>query len=421
MFAMFGATILVPILSGLSVQVTLIGVGVGTILFHLITKGRVPAFLGSSFAFLVGIQTITNPDVGLFAGQGMEMSEKLAYATGGILVSGFVYVLVAVLVKYMGSEKFMKLLPPIVTAPTVILIGIMLAPFAINQSANNIFLAVATAVIIMVASIKGKGMVKIIPILIGIAGAYLIAIVMHNIGFTNANGTPLMDFSGAAGQGIVGLPPFMAPRFNLFAIIIMVPFAVATIAEHVGDMVALSTIGKKELKGETLMNNPGLFRTLLGDGVASMFSGLIGAPASTTYGENVGVVALTKVFNPRVVFIAAIYATVLGFSPLFATVIYSIPTAIIGGASFLLYGMIAAVGLRNLVDAKVDMSKTKNIMVVAVMLVTGLGLRFGQRITFDFAGTAIPIDRLGIAIAVILGILLAAIIPDEKSETEETT
>ena len=414
MFAMFGATILVPLISGLSVQVTLIGVGVGTLIFHFFAKGRVPAFLGSSFAFLVGIQLITDPNAGIFAGMAMSQQEKLAYATGGILISGLVYLLVALLIRLVGVKNFMKYMPPVVTAPTVILIGIMLAPFAINQSRNNIFLAMLTLGIVIVAASWGKKMIKIIPVLLGIGGAYVVALVMHLLGMENPGGGPIMDFSRAAGVGVVGLPPFMLPRFNVIAILVMIPFALATIAEHVGDMVALSTI-----TGKKFVEDPGLTRTLIGDGVASCFSGLIGGPASTTYGENVGVVALTRVFNPRVVQLAAVYAAVLGFSPMFAAIIYSVPTAIIGGASFMLYGMIAAVGVRNLVESKVDISKTKNLTIIAVMLVTGLGLRFGQPITFAIGETNVPIDRLGVAIAVVLGVVLNAILPDKSFEESE--
>ena len=441
MFAMFGATILVPILSGLSVQVTLIGAGIGTLIFHFFAKGRVPAFLGSSFAFLVGIRLITDPTAGIFPALALTgdyagyvqiqgamhglapgsivsaiefRDATLAYATGGILISGLMYLLFAGIIKLVGVKRFMQFVPPIVTAPTVVLIGIMLAPFAITQSSENILLAFLTLAIVIIASSWGKGMIKIIPILLGIGGAYIIAVLLHNFtGMTNANGSEIIDFAAArarvGGGGIVGLPPFMLPRFNLIAILIMIPFALATIAEHIGDMVALSNI-----TGEDFVENPGLSRTLIGDGVASCFSGLIGGPASTTYGENVGVVALTRIFNPRVVQIAAIFAAVLAFSPIFAAVVYSIPNAIIGGASFMLYGMIAAVGIRNLVESRVDMSKTKNLTVVAVMLVTGLGLRFGPPITFMLGSTNVPVDRLGIAIAVILGVILNAILPDEK-------
>jgi len=450
MFAMFGATILVPLLSGLSVQVTLVGVGVGTLIFHFFAKGRVPAFLGSSFAFLVGIRLITDPTAGIFPALALEPAyagatryveiqgamhglvegsvitatafrdATLAYATGGILVSGLMYLVFAAIIKLVGVKKFMKFVPPIVTAPTVILIGIMLAPHAINQSSQNILLAVATLAFILIASSWGKGMIKIIPILLGIGGAYALALVLHhftgmNHGYNAAGEViPIINWAGAqarVGEGLIGLPPFMAPRFNIIAILIMIPFALATIAEHIGDMVALSSI-----TGENFVEDPGLSRTLIGDGVASCFSGAIGGPASTTYGENVGVVALTRIFNPRVVQIAAIFATVLAFSPLFAAVIYSIPDAIIGGASFMLYGMIAAVGIRNLVESRVDMARTKNLTVVAVMLVTGLGLRFGNPITFSIGTTSVPVDRLGIAIAVILGVLLNAILPDKEVE-----
>ena len=408
MFAMFGATILVPLLSGLSVQVTLVSVGIGTLIFHFFAKGRVPAFLGSSFAFLVGIRLITDPYTGIFAGTLMSQQEKLAYATGGIFISGMVYLLFAGIIKLVGVKKFMEIMPPVVTAPTVILIGIMLAPFAISQSANNLLLAMLTLIIVVVASSWGRGMIKILPILLGIGGAYLIALLMHFSGMTNPDGSLILDFSQAAEASIVGLPPFMLPRFNIVAILVMIPFAIATIAEHVGDMVALSTI-----TGEDFVENPGLSRTLIGDGIASCFSGFIGGPASTTYGENVGVVALTRIFNPRVVQIAAIYAAVLGFSPIFATIIYSVPDAIIGGASFMLYGMIAAVGVRNLVESRVDVSKTRNLTIIAIMLVTGLGLRFGPAITFSIGTTNVPIDRLGIAIAVVLGVILNAILPEK--------
>lgn len=410
LFAMFGATILVPLLSGLSVQVTLIGVGFGTLIFHFLTKGRVPAFLGSSFAFLVGIQLITDAERGLFAGTDMAHAEKLAYATGAIMVSGLLYIVFAVLIHFIGVKKFMEFVPPVVTAPAVILIGIMLAPFAISQSANNLLLAGLTLGIVIVASSWGKGLVRIMPILLGIAGAYILALIFHFVGMTNPDGTAIIDFSMATQANWVGLPPFMLPKFDLVAILIMVPFALATIAEHVGDMVALGTI-----TGEDFVEDPGLTKTLLGDGIASIFSGFIGGPASTTYGENVGVVALTKVFSPRVVQVAAVYAVLLGFSPVIAAMVYSVPVAIIGGASFMLYGMIAAVGIRNLVETQVNVGKTKNLIIIAIMLVTGLGLRFGPAITFEIGAVELPIDRLGIAIAVILGVVLNIVLPDNDN------
>ncbi|MCL2397539.1 MAG: uracil-xanthine permease [Defluviitaleaceae bacterium] len=422
MFAMFGATVLVPLITGLSVQVTLIGVGIGTLIFHFFAKGKVPAFLGSSFAFMAGIQLITNPYHGLFAGTDMAQAEKLAYATGAILVSGLLYLVLAVVVKIVGTEKFMKAVPVVVTAPTVILIGLMLAPWAIQQASTQLPLAVITLAIIIAALAWGKGMIKIIPILLGLIGAYAVALIMHfafGIEATNRAGTvvvPLIDFARLSGESAVGLPPFMAPQFSLMAILIMAPFALATIAEHIGDMVALSSI-----TGKDYTKDPGLVRTLIGDGLATTFSGAIGGPASTTYGENVGVVALTKVFNPRVVQIAAIFAATLAFSPLFAAVIYTIPEAIIGGASFMLYGMIAAVGIRNMVDAKVDMGKSKNLIIVAVMLVIGLGMRFATPagiLSFNIGDVTISMDRMGLAIAVIVGIILNAVLPNETEKKE---
>ena len=412
LFAMFGATILVPLISGLSVQVTLVAAGVGTLIFHFLAKGKVPVFLGSSFAFLVGIGLITNPEIGVFAGEAMTQTEKLAYATGGILVAGFLYLLLAFIIKIVGVKTFMKYLPTVVTAPTVILIGVMLAPFAISQSANNLFLAILTLSIIIFFAVWGKGMAKIIPILLGIGGAYIVALIMHfAFGMTNPDGTPILVF-GTAGSGIVGMPPFMAPRFSVVTVLVMLPFALATIAEHIGDMVIL-----KRLSGQDYITDPGLVRTLMGDGLATIFAGAIGGPATTTYSENVGVVTLTKIFDPRVLQFAAIYAAVLGFSPLFASVIYSVPPAIIGGASFILYGMIAAVGIRNLVDDQIDLADMKNCIIIAVMLVIGLGLRFGPAITFTVGQTNIPVDRLGVAFAVILGMILNVILPSANKET----
>lgn len=422
MFAMFGATVLVPLITGLSVQVTLIGVGIGTLIFHFFAKGKVPAFLGSSFAFMAGIQLITNPEHGLFAGQGLDQAYMLSYATGAILISGLLYLVLAGVVKIVGVEKFMKAVPVVVTAPTVILIGLMLAPWAISQASTHMPLALITLAIIIIASVWGKGMVKIIPILLGLAGAYIIALILH-FGFdatvTNRAGTvilPMFDFTAIAEAGAVGLPPFMAPRFSIMAILIMAPFALATIAEHIGDMVALSSI-----TGKDFTKDPGLVRTLVGDGLATTFSGAVGGPASTTYGENVGVVALTKVFNPRVVQIGAIFAAILAFSPMFAALIYSIPEAIIGGASFMLYGMIAAVGIRNMVDAKIDMGNSKNLIIVAVMLVIGLGMRFvtpAGLLSFDVGNVTLSMDRMGLAIAVVVGIILNAILPDENKKKE---
>jgi len=414
MFAMFGATILVPLTTGLSVQVTLIGVGIGTLIFHFFAKGRVPVFLGSSFAFMAGMGLITHEEYGIFAGTGLSQAEKLAYATGGILVAGLMYLLLSLLIKLVGVEKVMRVLPPVVTGPIVILIGVMLAPFAIRQASSNMLLAFISLAIVIIAAVWGKGMIKVVPLVLGLLGGYIVAVLMNLAGMTNADGSAIIQFAQVAEANYVGLPPFMLPRFSIIAILVMIPFSFATIAEHIADMVILS-----DLCEEDFIKKPGLHRTLIGDGLATCFSGLIGAPATTTYSENVGVVILTKIHDAKVVILAAIYATVLGFLPVFAAIVYTIPTAIVGGVSFILYGMIAAVGIRSLVDNQVDIGKTKNLVIVAVILVTGLGLRFGPIIDISFGNVDIPLDRLGVAIAAILGILLNVILPEEKEEKKK--
>jgi len=412
MFAMFGATILVPLISGLSVQVTLIGVGVGTLIFHAMSKARVPVFLGSSFAFLAGVQLITNPDNGVFAGTGMSQAEKLSYATGGILVAGFIYFALALLIHFVGVKKVMRYMPPVVTGPIVILIGVMLAPFAISQSSSNLGLAIISLVIVIVAAVWGKGMVKVVPLVLGMFGGYLFAFLFHSMGMTNPNGSAILNFAQVAEANIVGLPPFFMPQFNLVVILVMAPFALATIAEHIADMVILSNV-----TGNDYINEPGLTRTLIGDGLATCFSGLIGGPAQTTYSENVGVVVLTKIYDAKVVILAAVYATILGFLPIFAQIVYTIPTAIVGGVSFVLYGMIAAVGMRTLVENRVDIGLTRNLMIISVIVVTGLGLRFvSPDVLVDVGAVSIPLSRLGVAIAALLGIFLNAILPGADYE-----
>ena len=405
LLAMFGATVLVPLITGLDVRITLMAMGVGTLIFHAFARGKVPVMLGSSFAFLVGIQAITDPNLGLFAGTNMAQPQKLAYATGAIMVAGFMYLVFSLLVKLVGPEKFMKFLPAVVTGPTVVLIGLILAPFAINQSRNNLILAGLTLLFVIVASIWGKGFIKIVPILLGLVGAYLVALIMHTMGMTNPDGTAILNFSGLAEASIVGLPPFMLPRFNVWAILIMLPFSFATIAEHVADMVILSGVAKKDFTKE-----PGLAWTLAGDGIASIFAGLIGGPSSTTYSENVGLVAMTDEPDPRPLRIGALYAIALALIPVAGVIVQSVPAAIIGGASFMLYGMIAAVGMK--IIKQVDLDVRKNLIIVSVMLVTGLGLRFADPINLPIGDVIIPIGRLGVALAVVLGVVLNAVLPN---------
>ena len=407
LFAMFGATVLVPLITGLDVRITLLAMGVGTLIFHAFAKGKVPVMLGSSFAFMVGIQAITDENLGLFAGTALSQTEKLSYATGAILVAGFMYLVFAALVKLTGPEKFMKFLPAVVTAPTVVLIGLILAPFAINQSRNNLLLAGITLLLVVVASIWGKGFARIVPILIGLVGAYLIALIMHFAGMTNPDGSAILDFSNLAGASIVGLPPFMLPRFNIVAILIMLPFSFATIAEHVADMVILSGVAKQDFTKE-----PGLARTLIGDGLATVFAGFIGGPSSTTYSENVGLVTMTEEPDPRPLRVGAMYAIALAFIPVAGVIVNTVPAAIIGGASFMLYGMIAAVGMK--IMNQVDLNIRKNLIIVSIMLVTGLGLRFAQPIILSIGDANIPIDRLGIALAVIIGVILNIVLQEKE-------
>lgn len=407
MFAMFGATILVPILvnsyfegEGLSVQVTLICAGLGTLFFHLCTKLKVPAFLGSSFAFLGGFSTIAQLDTGIFAD--MTMGEKLPYACGGIVVAGALYLILALVIKVVGVKKVMRFLPPVVTGPIIICIGLSLAPSAVNNASTNWILALIALAVIIIFNIWGKGMFRIIPILLGVVISYAAALIMQAAGLTNPDGSAILNFTEVASASWVGLPPFQLCKFNLTAILVMAPIALATMMEHIGDMSAISAT-----VGENFIEDPGLHRTLIGDGLATAFAGMVGGPANTTYGENTGVLELSRVHDPRVIRIAAVFAVILSFIPKMAEIIGSMPSAIIGGVSFMLYGMISAIGVRNVVENHVDFTKSHNLIIAAVILVSGLG--FSNGLTFTIAGTSITLT--GLAIAALAGIILNAILP----------
>ena len=407
MFAMFGATILVPILvnsyfeeEGLSVQVTLICAGLGTLFFHLCTKLKVPAFLGSSFAFLGGFSTIAQLDTGVFAD--MTMGEKLPYACGGIVVAGALYLILALVIKVVGVKKVMRFLPPVVTGPIIICIGLSLAPSAVNNASTNWILALIALAVIIIFNIWGKGMFRIIPILLGVVISYAAALIMQAVGLTNPDGSAILNFTEVASASWVGLPPFQLCKFNLTAILVMAPIALATMMEHIGDMSAISAT-----VGENFIEDPGLHRTLIGDGLATAFAGMVGGPANTTYGENTGVLELSRVHDPRVIRIAAVFAVILSFIPKMAEIIGSMPSAIIGGVSFMLYGMISAIGVRNVVENHVDFTKSRNLIIAAVILVSGLG--FSNGLTFTIAGTSITLT--GLAIAALAGIILNAILP----------
>ena len=394
-FAMFGATVLVPILTGLSISTTLLMAGLGTLLFHLITKGKVPAFLGSSFAFLGGYSAVKAMDFG-------EGVNALPYACGGVFIAGLVYVVVAALVKVFGAKKVMKFFPPVVTGPIIICIGLSLAPSAVNNASTNWILALIALAVIIIFNIWGKGMFKIIPILLGVVISYVFALVLQGLGFTNSDGSVILNFSGVSSAAVVGLPPFILPKFNLTAILIMAPIAIATMMEHIGDISAISAT-----VGQNFIEDPGLHRTLIGDGIATSISAMIGGPANTTYGENTGVLELSRVHDPKVVRLAACYAIVLSFIPKVAEIIASMPASIIGGVSFILYGMISAIGVRNVVENHVDFTKSRNLIIAGVILVSGLG--FSDGLTFTIGSTSITLTSL--AIAAIAGIVLNAILP----------
>ena len=416
LFAMFGATILVPILvnnyfngEGLSVQVTLFFAGVGTLLFHVLSKFKVPAFLGSSFAFLGGFETVANLDTGRFAG--MSYGEKLPYACGGIVVAGLLYLVLALIIKAVGVRKVMRYLPPVVTGPIIVCIGLGLAPSAIANASTCWPLALIALLVVVIFNIWGKGMFKIIPILLAVIISYCAALIMNAAGITNADGSALLNFEPIAQAGIVGLPDFFIAKFDISAILVMAPIAIASMMEHVGDISAISATTKRNF-----IEDPGLHRTLLGDGLATALAGLFGGPANTTYGENTGVLELSKVYDPRVVRLAAFYAIILSFIPKLSQIIGTMPSAIIGGISFILYGMISAIGIRNMVENRVDFTNSRNLIIAASILVCGLGL--GNGATFTIGGVTITLTSL--AIASIVGIVLNAILPGKDYEFGES-
>ena len=396
-FAMFGATVLVPMLTGMSPAVALFCAGVGTWIFHLCTGRKVPTFLGSSFAFIAAIQGAAqicsdNAEIGTDA-----YLAALPYATGGIIVAGALYLVLALLVRLVGAERVRSFFPPIVTGPVVTIIGLMLAPSAINNITTQIgtvnvglnWLVAAVAIAaIFVTSLFAKGLFKLVPILIGIIAGYVAAICCGMVDFTTITQAPWLD-----------LPPFFLPKFDMRAIGLVAPIAIVTFVEHIGDVTASSAV-----VGKDFIKDPGLHRTLMGDGLATMFAGLVGGPANTTYSENTGVLAATKNYNPLTLEIAACFAILISFLGKFAALITSMPGPVIGGVSIVLYGMIAAVGLRTLVENQVDFTKTRNLLIAAVMLVLGLGA--DKAITIG--GVAIS----GVALAAILGIILNKILPE---------
>ena len=422
LFAMFGSTVLVPILTGLSVSATLLFAGLATLFMHLVTGRKIPVFLGSSFAFLAGYFTVVANGAEL----GLSAREALPYACVGVACAGLLYLVLALVCKVCGSKNVMKFFPPVVTGPIIIAIGLILAPSAINSCSTNWGIALVAIAVIIICNIWGKGMIKIIPILMGVVASYLVAAVTGHV-----------DFSGVASAAWVGVPfqmqdtvfsLFTAKNFNagflVSSIIMIMPIAFATMMEHVGDISAIGgTIGKN------LIEDPGLHRTLIGDGLGTAIASLFGAPANTTYGENTGVLILTKVYDPKVVRLAAVFAVILSFCPKFSALIAAMPTATVGGVSIILYGMISSVGVRNMVENHTDFQKSRNVIVAAVILGLALGINFSGALGADITTAGnnatgaitfmignMKIALSGLAVASIVGIILNAILPGKRDE-----
>ena len=408
MFAMFGATVLVPAITGLNVSTTLLFAGLGTLLFHLVTGRKVPAFLGSSFAFLSAYGLVTA------SGQNIP----LTYSGFGVAVAGLMYLVLALFFKIFGTAKVMRFFPPIVTGPVIIAIGLTLSGTAIQSCSANWLVALVAIAVVVVCNIWGKGMIKIIPILLGVVASYLVAMIVDPSARANVAAT-------VAEAKWFGLPVIWEnTAFSIFgadldvsmlitAIITIAPISLATIVEHVGDMCAISsTVGKNYVA------DPGLHRTLVGDGLATTVSALFGGPANTTYGENTGVLALSKVYDPKVVRLAAVFAIVLSFCPKFAALIVAMPSATMGGVSLVLYGMISAVGVRNVVENQVDFTKSRNVLIAAMILVLAIGLKYG---TGDVGGIAFTLGNVnimlsGLSVAALVGIVMNAVLPGKDYE-----
>ena len=400
MFAMFGATVLVPVLTGLPVATTLLFAGLGTLLFHFLTKRKVPAFLGSSFAFLGGYAGVE----ALFHDTGVNW---IPYAGAAVGLAGLTYVALAALFKAFGARRVMRFFPPIVTGPVIICIGLCLANSAINNCVTNWWIALAAIVIVVVCNIWGKGMIKIIPILLGIVGSYVLAAVFGQVDFSAVRTAPWLGHAINPDNTVLAMRNGLDVPKLISAYVIMVPISLATMIEHVGDICAISST-----VDQNFVADPGLHRTLLGDGLATSLAAMFGAPANTTYGENTGVLALTKVYDPEVIRMAAAFAMLLSCCPKFSALISCMPAATIGGVSLILYGMISAVGVRNVVENQVDFTKSRNIIIAALIMGLSLGINFSA------AGAIVlgPVSLSGLAVGALVGILLNAVLPGNDYE-----
>lgn len=399
LFAMFGATILVPALTGLNPSVALISAGLGTLLFHFITKKKVPVFLGSSFAFIPGIAKVVQ-------------ESGIPYAQGGIIFAGLFYALFAGIIYLIGVERLKKLFPPVVTGPVIVVIGLTLSPVALNEAAACWPVAIFTLLVVICVSVFTKGFFKLVPILIGILSGYILCAILDvtklSDGLAGAALIQTSAFSEISWLPWTWLTPFWKldgsffslPRFSLSAILLIAPVAFVTLMEHIGDITTNGSV-----VGKDFFKDPGVHRTLLGDGLATALAGLFGGPANTTYSENTGVLAVTKVYDPSILRLTAVFAIILGLVRPFGAILASMPVAVIGGVSILLFGMIASIGIRTLVEAKLDFTHSRNLIIVALILVIGLGLPDGVSITPD-------ITLSGLFLAVLLGVLVNKLLPE---------
>ena len=403
LFAMFGATVLVPVITGLSVSATLLFAGIGTLLFHVLTKCKVPAFLGSSFAFLGGYAAVTQ----MGAEKGLDLATSLPYACIGVFFAALMYFVLAGLFAAFGAKRVLRYFPPIVTGPIIIAIGLTLSGSAIQNCSQNWWIAIVAVLIVVVCNIWGKGMIKIVPILLGVLGSYVLAACFGQVDFTQVKEAAWIGLPFSWNDTAFAV--FKNPDWGLVvaAIIAILPISLATMVEHIGDMCAISST-----TGINYLEDPGLHRTLMGDGLATAIASLFGAPANTTYGENTGVLNITKVFDPRVIRIAACFAIVLAFCPKFSALIGAMPAATIGGVSLVLYGMISAVGVRNVVENQVDFTSSRNLIIAALILVLAIGIKYGANDAINLGFTSLS----GLAVAALVGIILNAVLPGNDYE-----
>lgn len=413
--AMFGATVLVPLLTGFNPAVALFSAGLGTLLFHLVTKKKVPVFLGSSFAFIPVIIAVASM-YGEFGSEGYKVG--LQYAQGGIMVAGLLYLCMSLLIMIFGVDKIKSFFPPVVTGPMIIVIGLTLCPVALEMASGNWTVAFITLGTVIGVSVFGKGMFKIIPILCGVVVGYIAAIMFG-----------IVDFTVVKEAGLLQVPEFTLPKFSLSAVAIIAPVVLATFMEHIGDITTNGAV-----VGKNFFKDPGLHRTLLGDGIATMMAGMIGGPANTTYGENTSVLAVTKVYDPSILRLAAVIAMSMSFVGKFAAMLQTIPAAVMGGVSIVLFGMIASVGLRTIAGSDIDFANNRNLIITSVILVAGIGTEIlkiksglftadGIQAFNGVIGISITnnIQIVGVSLAAIIGIIINKILPENLEEDEITS